>query len=146
LPTRDDIVAAWGDHVLVGLGARARARFQAGRFVAVEDDVAVLALPNEAHKSAAQPHTAEVATALAAHFGQKIKLRLVVEGAADDSPERANTSVRNAEAPDVDEYELLDELATRGPQAHVPAADSGLSWAKDRLLEAFPGAEEVGGT
>jgi hypothetical protein len=37
-------------------------------------------------------------------------------------------------------------MAEIAPTANSRVADSGLSWAKDRLLEAFPGAEEVKGT
>ncbi len=49
-PTRDQLSQAWGDGLLAGLPQRARARFRVGRFVSVDDGVAVYGLPNEAHR------------------------------------------------------------------------------------------------
>jgi DNA polymerase III subunit gamma/tau len=127
-PSRDDIVKAWGDGLLASLPARARARFRTGRFAQIRDDgVAVFAVPNEPHRRMSEECRRDVEDALERHFGVRIPIRLVVEAepAAAAGP---------AEAP-ADEVVDLSELAD-APVA--PAARP-----EDRLLEAFPGAEEV---
>ncbi|HEX5265287.1 MAG TPA: DNA polymerase III subunit gamma/tau [Acidimicrobiales bacterium] len=127
-PSRDDIVKAWGDGLLASLPARARARFRTGRFAQIRDDgVAVFAVPNEPHRRMSEECRRDVEDALERHFGVRIPIRLVVEAepAAPAGP---------AEAP-ADEVVDLSELAD-APVA--PAARP-----EDRLLEAFPGAEEV---
>jgi hypothetical protein len=45
-----------------------------------------------------------------------------------------------------DDYDFFEEMADAPPASRSQPADTGLSFAKDRLLEAFPGAEEVKGT
>ncbi|MGA3353888.1 MAG: DNA polymerase III subunit gamma/tau [Acidimicrobiales bacterium] len=78
-PTRDELVEAWGDHILNQLRPRVRAVFAVGRFLASEDATAVLALPNVAHVERAQNDSAEVADAIGRHFGRPVGLRLVAE-------------------------------------------------------------------
>src|SRR5438067_8334032 len=50
MPSRDDLTLAWGDHVLAHLPAGARALYKSGRFVDVDGDAAVYALPNAMHR------------------------------------------------------------------------------------------------
>ncbi|MHB1773503.1 MAG: hypothetical protein ACYCST_17530, partial [Acidimicrobiales bacterium] len=178
LPTRDDLVLAWGDHVLAALRPRARAVYNAGRFVDVRDGVAVFALPNSAHLEHAAPLVGEVADALSRHLGVRLTLRLVTEaddsggvapGGSDDgtrgrgrprSPAEAGTTMDNgdglasrtderprhrvdtraASADDGTEEQLEVEDVER---AALGGHHDSLSWAEGRLLEAFPGAEEV---
>ena len=199
-PTRDELVAAWGDHVLSQLRPRVRAVFAVGRFLATEGATAILALPNSAHVERAGFDCEEVSEALSRHFGRPVHLRLIAEtglGAGYPSPASTSSGSRGtsqakddahsptaptsspaaamrAEAPgpaasgtragsptasagggraaparkapagrdpdDVDD-EMLDP-DDLDPNSESVAGDT-LSWAQDRLMEAFPGAEEV---
>ncbi|HVX22838.1 MAG TPA: DNA polymerase III subunit gamma/tau [Acidimicrobiales bacterium] len=79
---RDLLVQAWGDHILRGLPARAKALYSAGRFVSADGGSAVFALPNAAHCERCQDVKPVVESALAAHFGLPVTLELVVDGPA----------------------------------------------------------------
>ncbi|MDA8290553.1 MAG: DNA polymerase III subunit gamma/tau [Actinomycetota bacterium] len=180
-PGRDSLVAAWGDHVLTGLRPKARAYFQAGRFVGTDGPDALFALPNAVHVAQAEPMREEVAAALSRHFGRPVGLRLLPEEDApspappSSSPRGARSAAGRPPAPragreDAREPARRTAPSTRpspratGPEdpreqiareieeppdvssGSAPGSDapsSGLSWAEDRLLEAFPGAEEV---
>jgi DNA polymerase-3 subunit gamma/tau len=83
LPTRDDLVEAWGDRVIGRLRPKAKALFQAGRFVGVSDGRALFGLPNETHRARCEEMRPEVESALAEQFGRPVPLTLVVDGAAD---------------------------------------------------------------
>ena len=196
-PSRDELVTAWGDHVLTGLRPKVRAIYQAGRFVASEGGEAVLALPNDAHLIHAEPLTGDVVEALGRHFGRPVRLRLVTEdawsaaspdasppasrptgaaGGTDDvaapaagptdepaprAPVRAGgtATVRSARPPsraaavppprdlgvDEDDFDEIG-VAAGEDDTVIDSPGPGLSWAEDRLLQAFPGAEEVQGT
>ncbi len=162
MPTRDALVEAWGDGILPGLRPRVKALFGGGRFSATEGDEAVFAFPNAAHVTHAEPHRREVADAIAAHFGRPVGLRLAIDdggeaaaaGLAPAGARRAPNGGRLAEAGassgEPDEAELLaafdDEAPGPGERdaSGEPAENrSGLTWAEERLLKAFPGAEEV---
>jgi DNA polymerase III subunit gamma/tau len=137
-PDRDLLVQAWGDHVLRGLPARAKALYSAGRFVAVEDGQGVFALPNAAHRDKCDEVRPLVEEALAAHFGAPVPLRLEVEGAtalaAAPSPGPAGLA----------DLELVEEVEPEPANDSDPAAGMEPA-AEARLLQAFPGAEEVPG-
>jgi DNA polymerase-3 subunit gamma/tau len=174
LPTRDELVQAWGDHVIGRLRPKAKALFQAGRFVGVEKGKAVFGLPNEIHRGRCEEVRGEVESALAEHFGRPVGLVLVVEAGtgAGDGP----TSDRAATPPDPPD---ADHRAAAGPgsEGEAPAtpdpppapvsraSDPGPEDPEDlsafdeselgevasfdnspesRVLKAFPGAEEVG--
>ena len=158
-PTRDDLVLAWGDHVLSSLRPRARAAFTAGRFVSVEDGVAVFALPNSAHVEHAAPLVTEVADAISRHVGTRVGLRLVTEtgdpGTGRDEPGReasrrgrrppgapAGPPSRDAAAEVPEPDEDVSDFEDMAP-GQVAGRHDSLSWAEGRLLEAFPGTEEV---
>ncbi len=79
-PDRDSLVEAWGDHVLRGLPARAKALFSAGRFVAVEDGTAVFALPNAAHRDQCERGAAGGGGGAGRPLRRPVRLRLEVEG------------------------------------------------------------------
>lgn len=83
LPSREELVQAWGDQVLAALPSRARARFRVGRFLAVEAGTAVFALPNDTHRSYCEEVRGDVEAALGARFGRRVPLRLVVDTDAD---------------------------------------------------------------
>jgi DNA polymerase-3 subunit gamma/tau len=85
MPTRDDLVTLWADHVLPSLRARPRAVFAGGRFVAMEHGVAVFALPNSGHVEHATPLVDEVADAISRQVGGTVGLRLITEQDSDAS-------------------------------------------------------------
>ncbi|HLH29259.1 MAG TPA: hypothetical protein VKW77_10100, partial [Acidimicrobiales bacterium] len=155
LPSRDELVQAWGDHVISGLRPKAKALFQAGRFVGVDGEHALYGLPNETHRSRCEAMREEVERALADHFGRPVPLRLVVEPGADaaaglasptSAPGRSPSSTaRRDEDPssaepaggaDDEDLDIFDESQLG------EVADVG-NLAEARVLQAFPGAEEV---
>jgi DNA polymerase III subunit gamma/tau len=168
-PSRDQLVQAWGDHVIGGLRPKAKALFQAGRFVGVADDKAVFGLPNEIHRTRCEEVRGEIESALSGHFGRTVGLVLIVDSGTsaggDDpvalpsavagsppasapgptdpgaSPPRSLTpSPGHAEEGAADEIEDLSafEDSELGEIAQVDNS------ATSRVLQAFPGAEEVG--
>jgi len=122
-PSREELTTAWGDKVLASLRPRARALFGAGRFVGAGEHTAEFALPDEVHRSRCQPLVPEVEDALGAHFGCPVRLSLVVD---DGSPAR----------PDPPEEDDLDPDSAAEPVRELAPVH-------ERLLEVFPGAEEV---
>ncbi len=137
---RDALTEAWGDSILKGLPARAKALFSAGRFVSVDEAGAHFALPNVAHRDRCLETVPTVEQRISAHFGTPVKLVLEVDDAAASAPSapRPTTTEAPADEPDM---EVIDpaEFEAGGPNAEVDQA----SEAQARLLEAFPGASEV---
>jgi hypothetical protein len=151
-PTRDELVTAWGDHVLLGLRPKVKVIYMAGRFVGSEGNAAVFALPNAAHVSRAEPLQREVIDALSTHFGRPVGLTLTVDpGRESPAPAEAEVAVgavkpgtaRFAEPEEGEPFPEEEGLSDLGTQASEEDPNLGLTWAKDRLLQAFPGAEEV---
>jgi DNA polymerase-3 subunit gamma/tau len=183
-PSRDELVAAWGDRVLSQLRPRVRAVFAVGRFVGAEGATAVLSLPNSAHVERAAMSCDEVAEALSRHFGRPIQLRLVAEtgleetlpvarsapgsarpGGRSEGDDRGPAATRRGDRSDTAASSHKPARAGSGPAARRdrvaedlddevldpddldPNAESvpgdRMSWAQDRVMEAFPGAEEV---
>jgi hypothetical protein len=147
-PTRDQLVQVWGDGLLASLPQRARARFRVGRFMDVENGVAVFALPNESHRSYCEEVIQPVEDALSAKFGLKVKLRLITdpdEDAGGRPPVRREAKsdheapLADDPPPDDDEPDLLDPHVL---QAETELAGEALSPA-ERLKLTFPGAQEV---
>jgi DNA polymerase-3 subunit gamma/tau len=161
MPSRDDLVKAWGDHILISLRPKVRAVYNIGRFIGVEGSDALFALPNKAHVSHAEPLAGEVAATLSAHFSHPVGLKVVIDDSAtepvasesDDElpPLRQRSGSRPTSRPEPvrDELETgdLDDVAAAVEDddslAVSQPAGTGLSWAEDRLLQAFPGAEEL---
>ncbi|MGH9179216.1 MAG: hypothetical protein ACRD0N_11780, partial [Acidimicrobiales bacterium] len=136
LPTRDALTKAWGDVVLGTLSGRAKARFGAGRFLAVEDGAAVFGLPNEHYLGRCQEVRSEVEAALAEHFGTRVPLRLVVE--PPGSGPGAGVPAGGPVPPEDDPADF--EVAGEVTDSEGPAA---VTSPEERLKRAFPGAEEV---
>jgi hypothetical protein len=109
--------------------------FSAGRFASVDDDAAVLALPNAIMRAKCEEKREELESALAAHFGRPVPVRLVVDAATAPSP--AADAAGLGAPPDGDDPVDLSELVD-APADHRTGID--------RLTEAFPGAEVVDGT
>ena len=122
---------AWGDEILPTMSKRARARLAAGRFTAVADGAAVMALPNEAHRSRCEDLRDEVEAALASRFGAPVPVRFVVEGTMPPPAEPAATA-----APAVGDETSIDP-------AELVDASAGDGSAVERITQAFPGAAFV---
>jgi DNA polymerase III subunit gamma/tau len=129
LPTRDELTLAWGDGLLRDLSGKAKAYLGSGRFVEVHPDGAVFAVPNQQWLARSLDVRGEAEAALAARFGRPVPLKLVVESAVA-APEPV--------AAPADEEELAPE-----DFHHLEAADMEVISPEQRLLDAFPGAEEV---
>jgi DNA polymerase-3 subunit gamma/tau len=139
---RDSLTEAWGDGILRGLPARAKALFSAGRFVSVDAQGAHFALPNAAHRERCLEMLPTVEQKLSAHFGAPVTLVLEIDetASAPGKPARPargpgpDTTVHEPETESLDPAEYTEESDAEGNQA---------SEAHARLLEAFPGASEV---
>ena len=129
LLSRDDLTKAWGDTVLPALRPAVKVYLAPGRFVSVEEGAAVFALPDHGLLRRAEPVRREAEEALAAHFGRPVRLRLVLDDGA--IPVREEGPPPDSEDPG--DY-VLEDLQDAGPGVVSP---------EQRLLEAFPGAEEV---
>ena len=131
LPDRDDLALAWADEILPTLSKKARARFTAGRFVAVEDGAVVFGLPNEPHMRRCSEIVGDMEAALASRFGVIVPVRLVVDDdrSAEPAPPRPSTPT----APPDDEVDLTG----------LVDADATAGSAIEKLTEAFPGARLV---
>lgn len=130
LPTRDELTMAWGDGVLRGLSAKAKAYLGSGRFVSVDADGAVYAVPNQQWLARSMDVRAEAEAALAARYGRPVPIRLVVESALAPSAPLA-------------EADNPQEVLDRDELDHLQDADSAVISPEQRLMDAFPGAEEV---
>jgi DNA polymerase-3 subunit gamma/tau len=158
LPTLDAVAAAWTTTVLVGLRPKVRAIFQAGRMSGIEEGTIVMTVPNDAHMLHAEPLRREVEAALSEHFSRPVVVRLSSESAGRDqagraTPERVRPSAQNDANPtsnsapevavDGSDDDFADITTPLDRDERVEPAPSGVDWAKAKVLEAFPGAEEV---
>ena len=136
LPTSGDLVAAWDEGLSDMLSKKARARFSAARFVAVQDGSAVMALPNEPHRRRCAELVSEVESVLAARFGVPIPVTLTVDD-SQVAPGRKASSTKSELSSSTD---VTDEVID--PDELVDADESDGS-AVEKLTEAFPGASLV---
>jgi hypothetical protein len=133
VPDRDSLVEAWGDHLLRSLPARAKTFYSSGRFVAVEGSTAVFAVPNQGYLPRGEEVRPLVEEALSAHFGTRLSLRLTVD--EDEPPTRGNVG-----RPPEDPADLGDDDFDPDDPGEPLQVESLVH---SRILEAFPGAEEV---
>jgi DNA polymerase III subunit gamma/tau len=98
-PTRDQLVQAWGDHVIGRLRPKAKALFQAGRFVGVDGDRAVFGLPNETHRNRCEEVRGEIEAALSEQFGRPVGVDLVVDPGAEPARSRAGSTPDETRGP-----------------------------------------------
>jgi DNA polymerase III subunit gamma/tau len=154
LPSRDELTKAWGDGVLRGLPGKARSRFASGRFLAVEDGAAVFAVPDKHLLGRCEETRADAEAALSQRFGVPVSLRLVldpggppVDASAGGQPSRPSPPTpslapgpRPEPAAELDDPSFgyadqdFEDMADAGPAVTSP---------EQRLIQAFPGAEEV---
>jgi DNA polymerase-3 subunit gamma/tau len=151
-PTRDQLDQAWGDQVIGRLRPKAKALFQAGRFVRADGERAQFGLPNEIHRNRCEAVRPEVEAALADQFGRPVPLVLVVDGSPGTVPSAAPEAAGSAGDPSkpaaapapapADEFEDFGEDLADFDADNLEVAEIDNS-AEARLLQAFPGAEEV---
>jgi hypothetical protein len=126
---------AWGDRILPALRPAVKVYVATGRFLPSEASIAVYAVPDRGLLTRAEANRAEIEQALSSHFGRPIALRLVL----DDGPAPSN-GPGAAPAPSgpagVDDEAAVD-------WAELEEAPATVSSPEQKLLEAFPGAEEV---
>jgi DNA polymerase-3 subunit gamma/tau len=127
LPTREQLTVAWGDTILPALRPGVRIYLSSGRFLGVDESTATFAVPDKGLLGRAEPNRPEVEAALAAHFGRRVPLRLVLDDVPGPAP-RPEPAAEDPSAIDLDDLQ------------DAPAA---VASPEQRLLEAFPGAEEV---
>ncbi|HEX7443966.1 MAG TPA: hypothetical protein VF320_08775, partial [Acidimicrobiales bacterium] len=144
-PSRDQLVQAWGDHVIGRLRPKAKALYQAGRFIAADGERAQFGLPNEIHRNRCEDMRSEVEAALADQFGRPVPLVLVVDGMSAPPPAAESGGPTGGPgAPPADAAAAADDggdLADfDADNLEVVEIDNS---AEARLLQAFPGAEEV---
>jgi DNA polymerase III subunit gamma/tau len=158
-PNRDEFVQAWGDHVIGDLRPKAKALFQAGRFVGVDGHTAIFGLPNEIHRNRCEEVRGEIESVLSAHFGQAVALELVIDNGATPNTEVAASPPLTPDGPPgapssrspstsgrvemSEQSEEVEDLAAfdESDMGEVAKVDNSV---ESRVLQAFPGAEEVG--
>jgi hypothetical protein len=124
--------------VLGRLPAGAKPYLSSGRFLGVDADAAIYALKDPGMLARAQLVRPEAETALARHFGRPVPLRLVL----DDGSRPSSVPVV-AHPPAVAPAGELDEEFADYDLSELEDAPAGVASPEQRLLEAFPGAEEV---
>jgi DNA polymerase III subunit gamma/tau len=134
IPTREELTLAWGDKILPALRPAVKVYLASGRFLPPADGYAVFAVPDRGLLTRAETGLAEVEAALSAHFGRPIRVRLVLDDGTV-APAAVSTVIAgpaggSEEAEDIDLSDLED-------------APGDVLSPEQRLLEAFPGAEEV---
>jgi DNA polymerase-3 subunit gamma/tau len=134
-PTLDRLVEVWTTTILDSLPPQARSRYRAGHFLNIDNGAAIYAFPNAIHKDRSEEVKNEVELALRNHFGVRVPLRLVVEAT---TPAPGNDESPTAQATQtVEEEEEIDfSETTEGEKVEVLSP-------QERLLRAFPGAEEI---
>jgi DNA polymerase III subunit gamma/tau len=166
LPTREELTIAWGDRILPSLRPGVKVFVASGRFLAPRDGMAVYAVPDRGLLTRAEGVRADVEDALSTHFGRRVPLMLVLDdgsrpdadGPAPDGPragagfgpsarDRVESGSHSPSAapvwgsatPIADE----DQDPRRFDLDELEDAPSAVLSPEQRLLEAFPGAEEV---
>jgi len=135
-PDRDALTLAWGDTIFASLPPRARALYQAGRFTESDGRVCTFAVDSEAQREHCERKRAEVEGAIAAHFGTRVALRVVVDAPPTPPPAPpAAPPVEAAVGAELLEVDL-DEM-----EGGIVADTESIATA--RVLDAFPGATEV---
>jgi DNA polymerase-3 subunit gamma/tau len=135
VPTREELTLAWGDTILPSLRPAVKVYVATGRFLPSANGRAVLAVPDRGLLTRAEANKAELEKVLSAHFGRRVGLDLVVDPvSASSQPGRSGPGVAGEPRDeDVEDFDIGD----------LDDAPSALASPAQRLLEAFPGAEEV---
>jgi hypothetical protein len=83
---RDELTRLWGDKIFPALSSGLRSTYRSGRWLAVEGGTAVFAFDHPQFLQRGEEQRAEVEEALAAHFGARVGLRLVLDPAVASAP------------------------------------------------------------
>jgi hypothetical protein len=102
--------------------------------VEVDGDTAVFAVPDKHLLDRAQDTRGEAETALMARFGHPVRLRLILDPGA--RPVQHREPMPDAEPDNPEDFSQYDV-------GELEDAPPGVTSPEQRLLEAFPGAEEV---
>ena len=114
----------WQEKVLLGISAKARARFQAAKVKDVTNGRVQLELPNATHKERCEQLKGDIEKALSSHLGGDVSVELL----SVDESQSAKVDV-----PETRIEEVVDPLEFEG------GIDTGPT-SVERVLEAFPGA------
>lgn len=136
---------AWGDRILPSLRPAVKVYVATGRFLPSAEGAAVYAVADRGLLTRAEANRAEVEAALAKHFGRPVKLRLVLD--SDAAPPTAGRGDAPAPPPAPESAGWAADEAPEDDAAYdwadMDEAPAAVSSPEQRLLEAFPGAEEV---
>jgi hypothetical protein len=128
---------AWGDRILPALRPAVKVYVASGRFLPSDRRSALYAVPDRGLLARAEANRAEIEGALTQHFGRPVPVRFVLDSdaAPPGSPSSASAPGSAAEPPleDPADYDL----------SSLEDAPEALVSPEQRLLQAFPGAEEV---
>lgn len=128
---------AWGDQILPALRPAVKVYVATGRFLPSEGAAAVYAVPDRGLLSRAEANRPEVEAALSRHFGRPVILRLVLDGEAAARGGAAPGAMPAGPPPDLVEDDAAYDWT------ELDEAPATVSSPEQRLLDAFPGAEEV---
>jgi hypothetical protein len=140
LPSREELTLAWGDHILPRLRPAVKVYVATGRFVSVDEQGAVYAVPDSGLLARARSGVPEVEEALRSHFGRAVPFALILDDTGSpstsqgDGPPGSNSGSPGPEEDPAD-Y-VLEDMEDAVGEVVSP---------ERRLMEAFPGAEEVTG-
>ena len=136
------------DAIFPTMQSGVRSVYRTGRWLAVEGDTAVFAFEHPQFLQRGEEKRAEVEAALAAHFGARVGLRLVLDQAGAGGTGAAPGAARGGSA-EPPAYE--GPLPDRAPDDEVSAeefaqlevAPDAPASAEALLFQAFPGTEEI---
>ncbi len=128
----------WSGSILASLSQRARPRFTAGRWLAIDGASATMGLPNAPHAARCEELRPELEAALSAAFGTPLAVRLTVDETSIDPGDRRAVASGRTE-PSLEPDEILDSETIAELDDAVDVASTGA----DRIAAIFPGAELV---
>jgi DNA polymerase-3 subunit gamma/tau len=85
-PTTGELVPAWEGQILSQLAIPVRSKWRGGRWTDPAGGTVRFAVPNEWHQKVCEDTRREVEDALAAHFGRRVPVAVVVDGDAHSAP------------------------------------------------------------
>ncbi len=138
LPSREEIVLAWGDTILANLPTKVRARFQVGRFLANDSGSLVFALPNKINLDRCDQVRGDVDDALRQHFGRPVHLRLAIDDESTAPPPDLQPTSSRPASSEHDEATAPD-MHPDAPKNEEAATQESIS----NLMAAFPDSELV---
>ncbi len=135
-PSLDDLATRWNQSLLGALPGRVKSRFSTGRWYSVDaaSATATFAVANEPHRQRCDEFRVDVQQSVTEAFGRTINVKIVVD------PDSAS-STRMTEPGHDTESSLIDEVRESGDTSSIRSGP--ISSPEERLLRAFPGAEEV---